>query len=113
MNLLRTALIISAATTVNGFAPSASAPSSTRLMGTGAGGQAEEDAAMYYEAPKVGKKVATVNNSLSQFKKDKSAPAWQKAFMSGKKTEAKEAAPKKEAKEEAPKKAAKKFPWSK
>mmetsp|Transcript_21945 Transcript_21945/g.53087 ORF Transcript_21945/g.53087 Transcript_21945/m.53087 type:complete len:114 (-) Transcript_21945:97-438(-) len=105
MNLLRTILVISAATATNGFAPAASAPASTRLnISTGEGGQGKEDAAMYYAPPKVGKKVATVDNSLKQTKSapgSKSSPAWQQAMMGVKKAAP---APAKAAVEEKPKK---------
>lgn len=118
MNLLRTALIISAATAVNGFAPAASAPSSTRLMiSTGEGGQGAEDAAMYFAPPKVGKKVATVNNSLDQFKKSRvpgskfKANALQRKLMN-KTTETKAAPKSKKVEEKKAKKSGIKLPWN-
>ena len=116
MNLLRTALIISAATAVNGFAPAASAPSSTRLMiSTGEGGQGAEDAAMYFAPPKVGKKVATVNNSLDQFKKAPGtkfkANALQQKLMN-KTTETKAAPKSKKVEEKKAKKSGIKLPWN-
>merc|ERR1711966_243968 len=97
-------------TAVNGFAPAASVSSSTRLNGTGGGGQAEEDDAMYYAPPKVGKKVATVDNTLKQKQVapgSKSAPAWQLSMMGSSAPKKAEAAPKSKKVEE--KKS--KFPW--
>ena len=120
MNLLRTILIVSAATAATGFvAPSSTAASSTRLHGTGDGGQRQEDEAMFYAPPKKAKDPkSAVNNQLPSRNKNRFQQSLLgiKSFNSvekvpkkaaPKKVAAKKAAPKKvAAKKAAPKKAA-------
>ena len=135
MNLLRTILIVSAATAATGFvAPSSTAASSTRLHGTGDGGQRQEDEAMFYAPPKKAKDPKTAANSqlpsrnknrfqqsllgiksLTSIEKVQKKAAPKKAApkkAAPKKVAAKKAAPKKVVKKAAPKKEEKKGGFS-
>ena len=107
MNLLRTILIVSAATAATGFvAPSSTAASSTRLHGTGDGGQRQEDEAMFYAPPKKAKDPkSAVNNQLPSRNKNR----FQQSLLGIKSFNSIEKVPKKAApKKEAPKKVVKK-----
>ena len=111
-HFLRAILLLSACGAAHGFqavAPSSprtiASPSSTRLHGTGDGGQRREDEAMYYGTPPTPKQATKTVAPVAR--KVRQGPAWQRVTQAKEVVEPKKAVPKKAApKKAAPKKAA-------